>query len=84
MGYSITHEQHQRLERLKAEGRDCKMSTRGGGCFNRATRKATQQSFPYKLDEGNESTHVMTLCTRHVYPVGYEGVNFRVTKVEKY
>jgi hypothetical protein len=83
MGYSISEEQYQRLEQNRRDGRDCHMSTRGGGCFTRATRKVTTESWPYKIGEGEPRTHTSTFCARHAHKPGYEGMNFRVLAVEK-
>lgn len=83
MGYSISQEQWEKLQRYEREGRRCAFSTTGGGCFNRATTGVTQESWTYKVGEGDSREHEMTLCTRHAEDVGYQGVNFRVTATRK-
>lgn len=87
MGYSITWEQHEKLEKNRRDGRLCQFSTGRGGCFTRATTKVTQDSWNYATEKDAGETphvHVMTLCTRHAMPVGYEGMNFTVTATEKF
>lgn len=83
MGYSITHEQHERLERLRREDRLCAVSTGRGGCFNRATWEVLQETWPYRLDDGKRTVHRMTLCGRHVQAAGFEGGNFRVLRADR-
>lgn len=84
MGYSISEEQHQRLEANRREGRTCHMSTGRGGCFTRATVKQTSESWPYKLEEGTSRIATMTFCKRHSSAPGFEGVNFRVLATERF
>lgn len=89
MGYDLSWEQGEKLERYRREGRLCAVSTGRGGCFNRATVRQTQESWYYEGDklEGKPPRAVeMTLCVRHArqYPAGYEGVNFRVVAQERF
>lgn len=83
MGYSITEEQYQRLERNRREGRQCHMSTGRGGCFTRATVAQTSESWPYHIGEGERRVATTTFCKRHASEPGYEGVNFRVLSTER-
>lgn len=83
MGYSISQEQHDKLERNRREGRLCAMSTGRGGCFTRATWRERWESWPYKIGEGHRLVSIMTHCGRHHLEPGYEGMNFRVLSVER-
>jgi hypothetical protein len=87
MGYSLSQEQYEKLQRNKAEGRLCCVSTGRGGCFTRATRRLTHESWPYESDRaaGKPPTiGVVVACTRHSTPDWQEGLNFRTIKVEKF
>jgi hypothetical protein len=89
MGYSISQEQYEKLERHKREDRLCAMSTGRGGCFNRATVRQTVDSWYYAEDRANGVTPhriTQTVCSRHAktMPVGYDGTNFRVLSEERY
>jgi hypothetical protein len=84
MGYSITLEQANKLDKNRSEGRLCHMSTGRGGCFNRATVRETHESFMYALDEGDMTVSEMTLCGRHAMGVGTAGTNFRVVASERF
>jgi hypothetical protein len=87
MGYSISEEQYEKLRANQREGRQCCVSTGRGGCFNRATRRLTQETWSYEADRkaGKPSTtHVAVACPRHATPAWQEGLNFTTTKVEKF
>jgi hypothetical protein len=87
MGYSLSQEQWEKLEQNKREGRLCCVSTGRGGCFNRATRRLTQHSWPYEADRQAGKTpdlHVAVACARHATPDWQEGLNFTTLKVEKF
>lgn len=85
MGYSISEETYQRLERNRREGRLCGGATRvRHGCVARATQQAIQETWTHKIGEGESHVSPLSLCARHARQVapGYEGVNFRVLSVE--
>jgi hypothetical protein len=87
MGYSLDQHQWEKLEHNKAEGRLCCVSTGHGGCFNRATRRLTQLTWPYESDRKAgkaPETHVAVACTRHATPDWLEGLNFTTINVEKF
>jgi hypothetical protein len=89
MGYDISQEQHDKLERNRREDRLCAVATGRGGCFNRATVKATEEAWVYEEDRLAGEPPVirtMKLCTRHAKPeAGYlEGTNYRVISLEKF
>jgi hypothetical protein len=88
MGYSISQEQHEKLERNRAEGRLCCVSTGRGGCFNRATVRQTVESWYYEKDRlAGEPPHVDTqvICASHSRGGLYdEGTNFRVLAKERF
>src|SRR5215831_3291963 len=76
MGYSISQEQHERLERNRRAGRLCAMSTGRGGCFTAATTAHLTESWPYAIGEGRSRLHTQHFCGRHS-SVCAVGVNFR-------
>jgi hypothetical protein len=87
MGYSLSQEQYEKLEQNRREGRLCCVSTGRGGCFSRATRRLTHESWPYEQDrkDGKPPTiGTVVACTRHATPAWQEGLNYRTTKVEKF
>jgi hypothetical protein len=72
MGYDMSEAQYNRLERNRADGRMCAMSTGRGGCFNRANRMVVQEATNLDTDgnpfdtmhpEGHVDT--MPFCKRH-------------------
>lgn len=85
MGYSITGEQHDRMEANRREGRLCQGGVRS--CTVRATRKVTVTSDAYN-DGRYVHTSTITYCPRHARMyggyVGYRGANFVVDAVEKF
>jgi hypothetical protein len=83
MGYSISEETYERIERNRREERLCQGSTR---CSTRATRIVTQRCWLYTIEEGPETLEDMKMCTRHAntLPVGFRGVNFIVTQVQPF
>lgn len=78
MGYDISQEQYEKVERLRSEGRQCAMSTGRGGCFNRATWTELHECWLYELEQGDRTEHHMVFCGRHHSAPGTEGRNFRV------
>ena len=87
MGYSISQDQHDKLEKHRREGRLCCVATGRGGCFNRATRRLTQDTWPYDRDRqaGKPPTrHVAVACARHATPDWQEGTNFTTLSVEAF
>jgi hypothetical protein len=83
MGYSITQEKWERLEALRREGRLCCMDREH---VTKATVMVTQESWTYKIGEGESHVDEMPFCPRHArqVPEGYEGVNFRVLSHRKF
>lgn len=84
MGHSITEATHQKIEKNRREGRLCGGATRSrSGCTTRATFVKTSEVWTYKIGEGEPQVLDMPVCKRHAAqtPVGYAGVNFRVTAV---
>jgi hypothetical protein len=87
MGYSISQEQYERSEKNRREGRQCCVSTGRGGCFNRATRRLTQDTWVYAEDRQagkSPEIHVAVACPRHAAPDWQEGTNFTTLKVEAF
>jgi hypothetical protein len=99
VGYSMSQEQVEKLERFASEGRTCRMATRwrengGSNCFNRAIHRTTELTWSYCEDknafDADPTTGpaprltVGTFCQRHVMPAGFEGGNFRVVRVERF
>lgn len=84
MGYDISQEQYEKLERLRREGRQCAMSTGRGGCFNRATYREVHEHWTYHIDEGQRTERTMVFCGRHASLPGAQGVNYRVLSVERF
>lgn len=89
MGYSISQEKYEKLERNRREGRLCSMNNGRGGCSARATVRQHTLNWYYeeeKLrgDPPREGTSV--LCRRHAneMPPGYEGRNFTVVSEERF
>lgn len=77
MGYSISEATHRKLEKNRREGRLCCGATAARyGCLTRATIEATQESFAYRLDEGEGLALKSRYCARHL--PREDGVNFRV------
>jgi hypothetical protein len=83
MGYSISQDQHLRIEKNRREGRLC------GGPSNHqcpvaATYTIAKDTFYYEGGVEVRKVHTETgMCTRHarLFPVGYRGENFLVTAV---
>jgi hypothetical protein len=86
MGISISEEKHQKLEANRRAGRLCASGNSRAGCSVRATKKVVQDSWIYRIGEGEVSRHEMPMCTRHArqFPVGFEGVNFRVLSIKEF
>jgi hypothetical protein len=85
MGYSMSNEQWEKLERLEQEGRRCSMATGRGGCFGRATVRETCERTGADAGRAGyhdnpDGTYDMVLCRRHALGTGYQGVNFQVVK----
>jgi hypothetical protein len=81
MGYSISAELHDKLEKNRRDGRLCAGSSRSRvGCSTRATIIVFTESWIYAIDEGKSAVHEMRMCSRHARQnlIGFEGVNFRV------
>jgi hypothetical protein len=86
VGYSISMEQANKLERNRREGRLCAMSTGRGGCFTRATWVEKGDSWYYEEDMvAGKEPHplVHTVCAKHRMGAGYKGRNFVVHTSEK-
>lgn len=82
MGYSMSQEQHDKIERNRRMGRLC-----SGGrhfCVTPATRRVTSWTWTHKIGEGKAHESELLLCTRHArtYSVGFEGVNFIVKSID--
>ena len=73
MGYSMTQEQHERLEQYRADGRLCYMSTGRGGCMTRATRVVDMTTWYYADDPERRGleTKSAPMCTRHANDMAY-------------
>jgi len=87
MGYDISQARYEKLERNRRDGRLCGGATMArAGCSIRATVKLTEETWIYRVGEGTPRITTMTVCTRHARqtPVGFEGVNFRVTGMETF
>jgi hypothetical protein len=80
MGYSISQTKWERLERNRRDGRLCGGATSApGGCATRATVIHSELFWVHRIGEGEPRPITMRTCARHAMPVGYQGVNFRIT-----
>jgi hypothetical protein len=81
VGYSISAELHDKLEKNRRENRLCNGAARSrAGCSTRATTVVVTESWVYRIGEGKSTRHEVRMCTRHARqtPIGFSGVNFRV------
>jgi hypothetical protein len=80
MGYDISQETHERIEKNRRDGRLCQGS---GRCSTRATKLVQQRCWPYRVGEGDLSERPMVMCAKHAseFPAGYVGVNFEVVSI---
>lgn len=86
MGYSISAEQHDKLERNRRDGRLCWVATGRGGCFNRATIRLTLESWltgQHRAAGEPPTIGTAVVCSRHARD-NREGTNFRVTGAERF
>lgn len=87
MGYSLSQEQYEKLERNRQEGRLCSVSTGRGGCFSRATVRWTTNSWMYAEDrQAGKAPEVTTsvVCTRHNRDDWHHGTNYEVISTDKF
>jgi hypothetical protein len=86
MGFSITLEKSEKLNKNRAEGRLCGGPTRTrAGCTTRATWQVLEEVWTHNLGVGKSRVAVLPMCKRHArqMPRGYCGVNFRVLEISK-
>jgi hypothetical protein len=81
MGYSISRAAWEKLEKRRRDGELCQGPARS--CTNRALVVVTQETWTYKIGEGQSHTGELRMCKRHAaeFPVGFQGVNFKVLEV---
>jgi hypothetical protein len=82
MGYSISQATWEKLEKRRRDGELCQGPARS--CTNRALVVVTQETWTYRVGDGLSHVSTMRMCSRHAaeFPVGYQGVNFKVLGVE--
>lgn len=85
MGYSISQETYERIERNRREGRLCRGGSR---CSSRGTWWAFHETWVHKIGEGDSKLDMqgMPFCKKHLREfaphVGFEGVNYRVVRIK--
>lgn len=87
MGISISEDKYQKMEKLRREGRLCQSGDSRAGCAIRATVRSAQETWTYRIGEGESQTNTAVFCLRHArrYALpGSEGVNFRVLSTERF